>query len=400
MWKPIILDVECIVCNKSLQKINHDHDPREVTRKMGKITCRRSRTPNWSAEEKKYLLQLIKERKEVVVTKNNNGPNYSEEKDVAWNEILRELSAKFGSKFSVSSTKKVKTQWQNMKRIAREEISLVGPDITKFTRQTMEVCTILDMIKDGVLKRDAENLNDTLMTTNIEIKTERIDEDGIEPCCSGTGNPINQPAVNQSKANPATIVRPPPSESSSGSDVLEFEPRQPTINVEEPSRKSAAAMTEPWVEGMGSFGPFQRQLHEFLRCSSDEKQLKMESLKEERRVVKVMRETAELNKIIAEQKLKHVLWVKKQEMSMYSGEPGSGAGKGGGAGGAIREAGGAFGKMEAAREDEYFYKKQKEQLAELKGHLNKEISFHQDQIKRHEDAIRRHKEQMSNMDPK
>lgn len=42
---------------------------------------------------------------------------------------------------------------------------------------------------------------------------------------------------------------------------------------------------------------------------------------------------------------------------MYAGEPGSGAGKGGGAGGAIREAGGAFGKMEAAREDEYFYKK-------------------------------------------
>lgn len=42
---------------------------------------------------------------------------------------------------------------------------------------------------------------------------------------------------------------------------------------------------------------------------------------------------------------------------MYSGEPGSGAGKGGGGGGSIREAGGAFGKMEAAREDEYFYKK-------------------------------------------
>ncbi|XP_023951587.1 ATPase inhibitor mai-2, mitochondrial isoform X1 [Bicyclus anynana] len=80
---------------------------------------------------------------------------------------------------------------------------------------------------------------------------------------------------------------------------------------------------------------------------------------------------------------------------MYAGEPGSGAGKGGGGGGAIREAGGTFGKMEAAREDEYFYKKQKEQLSNLKGHLDKEISFHQEQIKRHEDAIRRHKEQMS-----
>lgn len=40
----------------------------------------------------------------------------------------------------------------------------------------------------------------------------------------------------------------------------------------------------------------------------------MESLQEERQVVRAMRETAELNKIIAEQKLKHFLWIKKQEM--------------------------------------------------------------------------------------
>lgn len=39
------------------------------------------------------------------------------------------------------------------------------------------------------------------------------------------------------------------------------------------------------------------------------------------------------------------------------GDLGSGAGKGGGGGGSIREAGGAFGKQEAAREEEYFYKK-------------------------------------------
>lgn len=38
------------------------------------------------------------------------------------------------------------------------------------------------------------------------------------------------------------------------------------------------------------------------------------------------------------------------------GDLGSGAGKGGGGGGSIREAGGAFGKQEAAREEEYFYK--------------------------------------------
>lgn len=51
-----------------------------------------------------------------------------------------------------------------------------------------------------------------------------------------------------------------------------------------------------------------------FRYSAVEKQLKMDSLKEERQIVRAMRETAELNKIIAEQRLKHVLWVKKQEM--------------------------------------------------------------------------------------
>lgn len=38
-----------------------------------------------------------------------------------------------------------------------------------------------------------------------------------------------------------------------------------------------------------------------------------------------------------------------------AGERGSGAGKGGGTGGTIRDAGGSFGKMEAAHEDQYFY---------------------------------------------
>lgn len=38
-----------------------------------------------------------------------------------------------------------------------------------------------------------------------------------------------------------------------------------------------------------------------------------------------------------------------------AGERGSGAGKGGGSGGTIRDAGGSFGKMEAAHEDQYFY---------------------------------------------
>lgn len=99
------------------------------------------------------------------------------------------------------------------------------------------------------------------------------------------------------------------------------------------------------------------------------------------------------------------------------GDLGSGAGKGGGGGGSIREAGGAFGKNEAAKEEEYFYKKvswhqaifcglshlsvflqQREQLKELKSHLHDEIAFHEEQIKRHQEAIARHKEGVKKLD--
>lgn len=50
---------------------------------------------------------------------------------------------------------------------------------------------------------------------------------------------------------------------------------------------------------------------------------------------------------------------------------GSGAGKGGGAGGTIREAGGSLGQYGAAKEEEYFYKKQREQLEDLNKNLEK-----------------------------
>ncbi|EEB20466.1 ATPase inhibitor, putative [Pediculus humanus corporis] len=79
------------------------------------------------------------------------------------------------------------------------------------------------------------------------------------------------------------------------------------------------------------------------------------------------------------------------------GEPGSGAGKGGGGGGTIREAGGSFGKREAALEDEYFYRQQKEQLAKLKDSISDEISFHQEQIARHQEAIERNRKRVEEL---
>ena len=83
--------------------------------------------------------------------------------------------------------------------------------------------------------------------------------------------------------------------------------------------------------------------------------------------------------------------------SSQLGDLGSGAGKGGGGGGSIREAGGSFGKMEAAREEEFFYKKQREQLERLKNDQIQQAEFHHQQIKEHEEAIARHKAFLDNL---
>ncbi|XP_022688304.1 ATPase inhibitor, mitochondrial-like [Varroa jacobsoni] len=78
-------------------------------------------------------------------------------------------------------------------------------------------------------------------------------------------------------------------------------------------------------------------------------------------------------------------------MATFAGEFGSGSGKGGGSGGSIRDAGGAMGKREAVQEEQYFRKKQAEQLAALHDHLEDEIRQHEVQIKLHEEAIKRSK---------
>ncbi|VDM49741.1 unnamed protein product [Toxocara canis] len=80
------------------------------------------------------------------------------------------------------------------------------------------------------------------------------------------------------------------------------------------------------------------------------------------------------------------------------GELGSGAGKSGGTGGTIRDAGGAFGKMEVAREEQYFRNLQKEQLKALREHLRQEIEHHEVLAKTHEDAIERHKKRIAELE--
>ncbi|XP_041471525.1 ATPase inhibitor A, mitochondrial-like [Lytechinus variegatus] len=81
-----------------------------------------------------------------------------------------------------------------------------------------------------------------------------------------------------------------------------------------------------------------------------------------------------------------------------AGEYGSGSGSGGGTGGSIRDAGGAFGKMEAAHEEQYFRQLQAEQLKALKKHHDEEIEAHEREIRRHEEAIHRLKKRKGEID--
>ncbi|KAI1691328.1 mitochondrial ATPase inhibitor, IATP domain-containing protein [Ditylenchus destructor] len=89
----------------------------------------------------------------------------------------------------------------------------------------------------------------------------------------------------------------------------------------------------------------------------------------------------------------------KGNRRMYSQEGGgSDSGRTGGAGGSIRQAGGAFGKMEQAREDEYFYKQQKQQLEMLKKENAKDLEHHESEAKRHLEAIERNKQRIKDIE--
>lgn len=86
-------------------------------------------------------------------------------------------------------------------------------------------------------------------------------------------------------------------------------------------------------------------------------------------------------------------------MSSDSQQPtsGSGSGKGGGSGGSVRDAGGAFGKRQAAKEEEYFRQLNKQQLETLRTSLADEIEYHKDEIEDHQEAIERHKHKLQEL---
>uniref|UniRef100_A0A0B6YBM4 ATPase inhibitor, mitochondrial n=1 Tax=Arion vulgaris TaxID=1028688 RepID=A0A0B6YBM4_9EUPU len=69
----------------------------------------------------------------------------------------------------------------------------------------------------------------------------------------------------------------------------------------------------------------------------------------------------------------------------------------GGHGGSINQAGGIFGEVEQARENQYFRKKQEEQLLALKKHMEDEIAHHKSQAEAHAKAIQRNQEKLDQL---
>ncbi|XP_007934010.1 ATPase inhibitor, mitochondrial [Orycteropus afer afer] len=68
-----------------------------------------------------------------------------------------------------------------------------------------------------------------------------------------------------------------------------------------------------------------------------------------------------------------------------------------GSAGSIRDAGGAFGKREAAEEERYFRAKNREQLEALKKHHEDEIVHSKREIERLQKEIERHKQKIKQL---
>ncbi|CAJ0928069.1 unnamed protein product, partial [Mesorhabditis belari] len=83
---------------------------------------------------------------------------------------------------------------------------------------------------------------------------------------------------------------------------------------------------------------------------------------------------------------------------MQLGELGAGMGKSGGGGGSIRDAGGAFGKLEAAREGEYFHKLQIRQIDDMRKQIRKELQFSEAEITKQRQNLQRTRERLAELD--
>ncbi|XP_053977275.1 uncharacterized protein LOC128875594 isoform X3 [Hylaeus volcanicus] len=376
---------------------------------------KRERTQNWVPEEKNALFSLIKTHMAAIENKKIDAAA-SAMKTLAWQQIYTAFRGRFSTDRDIT---RMREQWRRMKAQARmemytfaEKLKNLGPEEAAKCRPSnlsIDVWRLMEKAKksDGDGDRSDENsqegsessvslqaILDKLPTSTPdalvdEIKAEPESDDSHTEEESSQGKPLRErkrPRVSENEPI----------------DLAEQRPRADNANprrLDNVGESRSSSTSKDKIDQISNQEEAIRRTTWTLEVAQKEHDLKL-------KILNIDLERAELEKQTAINELK-TSEIKRQliesEAAEYygqarmSGERGSGAGKGGGGGGSIREAGGSFGKMEAAHEDQYFYNLQKEQFQKLKEDLHDEISFHEEQIKRHQEAINRHKQRITNM---
>ncbi|XP_043284745.1 keratin, type II cytoskeletal 1-like [Venturia canescens] len=393
---------------------------------------KRERTQNWVPEEKNALLALIAKHIDTLENKRLDTA-VTTMKNLAWEKIYRDFRRKFTAERDIT---KIKAQWSRMKSQARLEmytfaakVKVLGSDeAAKHAPSSLSISVwrLLQNLRkndydgersdessqDADVANDVDAILDKLpasyrpeITNFPEIKTERLSNDDFGEEIV-TGNHVNNVQYTDevsSRKRASGLV--------DYEDVIDHSGRKQSRvtyenrNFEHPGhededREKNAVECSLSPEDISHMEmPVQHATWMFEAAQREHKlKIRMLEVELERAELDKQKAINELKTSEIKRKLVEDEAAERASQVRMSGEAGSGAGRGGGGGGSIRSAGGSFGKMEAAHEDQYFYNQQKEQLQKLREGLHDEISFHEEQIKRHQEAITRHKERIDKME--
>ncbi|XP_024869568.1 uncharacterized protein LOC112453188 [Temnothorax curvispinosus] len=394
---------------------------------------KRERTQNWIPEEKSALFALIKHHVSAIENKKIDA-GASAMKSIAWQQIYCAFRGRFSADRDIT---RIREQWRRMKAQARmemytyaEKVRTLGPEVAAKSRPSnlsIEVWRLMENVRKNdceIVDRSDDSSQDNENSTSRMSIHAILDKLTLPTETSGPGQEIkievnsdtedeNSHGEVSRKASEDDLSHRKRPRMTAGDEPVDLVEQKNTcpdsvstsrvdFAVEHGDARNESSAD--WNGGLATCDKdksVQRATWIF-KSTQREHEIKL-------RMLHIELERAELQKQTAVNELK-TSELKKQLMQdqvdeYYShvrmaGERGSGAGKGGGSGGAIRDAGGSFGKMEAAHEDQYFYNLQKQQIQKMRESLHDEISFHEEQIKRHQEAINRHKKRISDMEEK
>ncbi|XP_077257943.1 uncharacterized protein LOC143895041 [Temnothorax americanus] len=394
---------------------------------------KRERTQNWIPEEKSALFALIKHHVSAIENKKIDA-GASATKSIAWQQIYCAFRGRFSADRDIA---RIREQWRRMKAQARmemytyaEKVRTLGPEVAAKSRPSnlsIEVWRLMENVRKNdreIADRSDDSSQDNENSTSRMSIHAILDKLTLPTETSGTGQEIkievnsdtedeNSHGEVSRKASEDDFSHRKRPRMTAGDEPVDLVEQKNTC----PDSVSTSRVDFAVEHGDARNESFADWNSGLATCDKDKSVQRatwiFKSTQREHeiklRMLHIELERAELQKQTAVNELK-TSELKKQLMQdqvdeYYShvrmaGERGSGAGKGGGSGGAIRDAGGSFGKMEAAHEDQYFYNMQKQQIQKMRESLHDEISFHEEQIKRHQEAINRHKKRISDMEEK